>query len=196
MFREEKNIIILGGGYSIRQQDVEVNRLRDIYYTIGVNDSAMFANVDACVSMDRLWMEHREPYMCFHGMRRYYRECAFAKSGLDPHPSITTFKNTNTVPLDTTDDCVLNGVNSGMCAINLALKMKPSNIFLFGFDMKRLDPHSTYWYEDYPWAKKGGGTSDGKYHEWVNDFNTIGIQLLHLGIKVWNVSPDSGIKTW
>jgi hypothetical protein len=57
---------------------------------------------------------------------------------------------------------VLNGTNSGLCGFNLAYQMRPKQILLFGFDMKRGPNGEAHWFPDYPWAKPGGATTSGQ----------------------------------
>jgi len=197
MLPQEKTVIVLGGGYSVKELGVDLNTLKNYGHVIGVNDSAVHADVSSAISMDRLWMVHRGHEVQKKHIPTLFRVCAFSKSGLVPWYELKTFKNDNKTALMTTDEGVLNGTSSGMCALNLAYQMKPDKVFLFGFDMKRLDPKGgAYWYPPYSWTPPKGGTTDGKYGAWAKQFETMAIQFLHAGISVVNVSPKSAINTW
>lgn len=197
MLPQEKTVIILGGGYSIKEMNVDLNDLTNRGYVIGVNESSVHAKVNCALSMDRLWMVHRAHHVQKQHIDVLFRECAFNKSGLIRWRELKTFKNDHTSTLMSREDGVLNGTSSGMCALNAAYQMRPDRVFLFGFDMKRLDPNGgAYWHPPYSWAKQEGGTSDGKYGAWAKEFETVAIQFLHSGISVCNVSPKSAINTW
>lgn len=58
-----KRIIILGSGWSVKAQGVDVDALKNYGRVIGVNDSGILANCNAVMSMDRLWMENRWPIL-------------------------------------------------------------------------------------------------------------------------------------
>lgn len=84
--------------------------------------------------------------------------------------------------------CMLNGPNSGHCALNLAYVMKPARINLVGFDMGRGPTGEAYWFEPYPWVSSVGATSNKRYGEWaahldrgIRQCEAAGIAVVRLG---------------
>lgn len=89
----------------------------------------------------------------------------------------------------------LNGTNSGMVAINLAWKMKPKVLYLFGFDMCRSPSGESYWHEPYSWAPSGA-TKPGKYNDWTKEFGSIASAFRECGTNVINASLVSKLKVF
>lgn len=109
---------------------------------------------------------------------------------------IAVFENDHTSTDFAEDRGILNGTNSGFCALNLAYQLRPDRIILFGFDMNRSPEGSPYWYPDYPWVKAGGATSGGKYQVWSAQFETAARSFKNAGIEVLNASPWSAIDAF
>lgn len=184
-------ISILGGGWSA----MFVDRDQLPGFVIGINDSAVLAKCDVAVSMDRLWTEYRWPKLVELRNRAYIRDSAL-KNIPQPRPEwlrsfacdykITTFSDYQNV---------LNGTNSGGCALNLAWQKRPRRAYLFGFDMNRSPNGSPYWYAPYPWALQGA-TKAGKYDEWMRQMDDIARQFKDIGTEVLNVSATSSIAAF
>ena len=143
---------------------------RGIGIVIGVNESMLRSHCQFGVSMDRLFMEHR----WWEIKRRsdvlthvHARRAALANIKERPdwlHPFECDHKEAR----PTEEEGRLNGTNSGLCALNLAFKMRPAVVLLIGFDMDRSPAGRAYWWGDeYPWAKPGappraGSTGPGR----------------------------------
>jgi hypothetical protein len=172
-------IAIVGGGPSLRAIDLSA-----IPGTIiAINDSAIhLPRFDIVVSMDRLWTEYR--YDNLHRMQKpaHIRRSALQKL---PHkwPWLHSFECDHTSAEFSDQSGVLNGTNSGLCGFNLAYQMRPEQILLFGFDMKRGPAGEPYWYPPYPWSPKGA-TKDGKYAEWSKQLRAAATQCEKAGIEV------------
>ena len=164
-----KNIIVLGGGASV--EGFPYQEINDFgCYVIGVNDAFRYAPVDCVVSMDRLFLEGRwEELKAFGeaGKSVYLRENAYrVNKKPETFPNLQIFDcNHMTDKMDETTTFTLNGRSSGHCAINLAYKMRPDNVYLFGFDMQ-----GGHWWPPYPWAKEPTGQ---RSDEWINAFRLI-----------------------
>lgn len=190
---QSENIIIIGGGPSVLDYDVAKIISRGL--VIGVNDAAIHADVDVAVSMDRLWFENRYDMLLEKETPSYIRRSA-AQNILPKYlEHFYLFDCDHTSNRMTETDKILNGTNSGMCAINLAYAWKPKNIWLFGFDMKRDSQGRAYWYPPYPWVKSdNGATGNKKYHDWSEQFDRIFMQCADAGIKLINVNEQSAIR--
>jgi hypothetical protein len=194
------DVTIIAGGWSVR--DVRLDRLAGV--VIAVNDSAIYApRWNYAVSMDRLWTENRidqlarvveaEPSPQQVWIRRNALQNLPSTAGLLwLYPFECDHKSTY---FATTPE-VLNGTNSGACALNLAWKLNPARLFLLGFDMNRDERGRAYWYPPYPWSSTEGSTTRGKYDVWAKQFATAAMLFKRIGCKVFNVSPTSSINTF
>lgn len=184
-------ISVLGSGWSAKGLDFA--KLPGT--VIGVNDAGILApKVDLIVSMDRLWTEARWAEMCALERIAWIRFSALANIKTNPWWLKPFFNShTRTVPSEHFD--VLNGTNSGMCALNLAYLQRPEMILLFGFDHCRGPNGEVYWHPPYPW-RPNGGTSDGRYAEWSKEYEPLAKACRERGIEVLNASPASKIEAF
>lgn len=198
------DVVVIGGGWSVR--DVPLARWDATI--IAVNDSAIHAPAcDYAVSMDRLWSEDRLPVLL--DIEGSASEFWIRRSAIQNMPTRATDPRVKvfdcdhkSVELETgTIPPRLNGTNSGVCALNLALQRvlfaSAPRIFLLGFDMCRDARGRAYWYPPYPWSgQSGGSTSPGKYSHWSKQFDRIAEQFREWRIPVFNVSPGSAIANF
>lgn len=182
------DITIVAGGWSVR--DIDVSRLPGL--VIGVNDSALLLpRCDIALSMDRLWSEARAPALRAQKRRTHLRRSAV--KNVEPWPELTVFECDYTTGAMSATSGILNGGNSGICALNLAYQMRPKRVFLCGFDMSRGPNGEPYWYPPYAWAP-GGATSDQRYAEWAPQFVPAALAFAQARIEVLNVSPSRAIR--
>lgn len=186
---DKKNIIILGGGASAKYCEPE--KLHRFGYVIGVNDSGVLAKCHSIVSMDRLWIENNIRDCIHVDIPTWFRICAYSKNCSSiKWPKLRVFENSTEIYTMSDQYGVLNGDNSGSCALNLAYQMNPRNIFLFGFDMNG----SGYWHNGYSPQNKGSGGQRQK--TWVKSFEIKKKQLDKTGIKVFNVNTSSAVEAF
>lgn len=184
-------VTVLAGGWCANMVDKD-NLPGTI---IGVNDSAIYARCHAAVSMDRLWTEHRWPDLVGIGRKCFIRDAAL--KNIHDRPEWLRPFGCNYKALDfSTDPRVLNGTNSGYCALNLAYLLKPKRVYLVGFSMNRSPNGAAYWYQPYSWTKDEGATKPGKYDEWAMQMDAAQRQFKAAGIDVANVSPSSSITAF
>ncbi len=189
----KESITIIAGGWSASR----VNLRRLPGYVIAVNDAAIYApRVDAIVSMDRLWMEHRFAQVSKFGKPIWLRSQA-VKGDLRAVLA-------NPLHLDSMDvelfDCDhesttlsdergrLNGTHSGFCALNLAYQMRPKRLYLVGFDMRRGPRGEAHWYPPYPWSANSTGAK--RLDEWSLQFAQAAQQLADAKIITRIASPE------
>lgn len=197
MLRADR-IIILGGGWSVASQEIDVDALRRHGYVIGVNDGGTRAKTDEIVSMDRLWLESRWPLLKELKTKTNLRQSAYRvnmKSEI-VWPGLSLFENDHEADIMSEKTGRLDGFNSGFCALNLAYRKMPKEIYLMGFDHCRGPNGHAYWFPAYPWVPARGSTSDGKYENWSKKFKNATAQFLAAGIKVFNVSPQSALTNF
>lgn len=194
--RDVATISVIGSGWSLAGIDLQrIPGLR-----IGVNDSAWRTRVDMGVTMDRLYFEgrHQQLARAFPSTADtafYYRR-GIDKGGIAlpgwvgfdcDHESVEMSR-------EWSPRTRLNGLNSGICAINLAFRINPDRVILWGFDMCRSPKGQAYYHEPYPWAPTPA-TKPGKYAEWIPAFDKIAAQFDAAGIELLNASRPSTIKT-
>lgn len=183
-------VSILGGGWSA----IFVDRDQLPGQVIGVNDSAVLARCHAAVSMDRLWTEHRWPDLMGIGRKAFIRDAAL-KCITDRPAWLRVFACDYRSTVFSETPAILNGTNSGFCAMNVAYLMRPKRIFLFGFDMNRSMNNNPYWFQPYPWAPVGA-TKPAKYSEWAGQFEKAAELFKAAGTEVLNVSTTSAITAF
>jgi len=185
-------ISVLAGGWSCR--NVDLSRIPG--FVLAVNDAAIRApRVDAACSMDRLWTENRWPLLHALAKPTYLRRSA-VQNIADRPDWLNVFDCDHTSCTPTFALGVLNGTNSGTCALNLALQCRPRVIYLFGFDMN-VSPvdGASYWYPRYAW-QKGRPKSNKTYLDWSREFHPIHSAAVEAGIEIINASPSSSIPNF
>lgn len=189
-------VSVIASGWSL----AEIDRERIPGLRIGVNDSAWRVRCPIGVTMDRLFFEGRaaEISAAFDSSRAaFYFRKGIDKAGRARIHWIPFENDHESVEMATErkNGFRLNGTNSGICAINLAFRIKPRRAILWGFDMCRSRDGSAYYHKPYPWAKAEGATSGGKYEEWRSQFPEILRQFKAAGIELVNASLGSAITS-
>jgi hypothetical protein len=185
-------VSVVGGGWSVS----EIDLMKIPGFIIAVNDSfRKLPRFDAVVSMDRLWTENRWEELRKHETHTYIRRSAMKNIPKGEYPWLHVFECDHESVQFSSQVHVLNGSNSGVCALNKAYQMNPHYLYLFGFDMQRGPNGEPYWYEPYSWRPEGA-TTKGKYREWAAQFDSIACQFEELGTEVYNVSSRSLIKSF
>lgn len=172
-------ISILAGGYSAKNYNL--NKLPG--KIIAVNGSALYApKFDFIVSMDRLFTENSWDYILKAKRPSYLRRAALIRV-VRPLPTwVNVFECDYKSAVMSDDPGILNGTNSGLCAVNLAYQLRPSHVRLYGMDLAVGPRGEGHWYEDYNWHKKN--TSAGKLSEWRNHLHIAIDQFKKVGINV------------
>lgn len=184
-------VSVIAGGWSFR----EVDHHKVPGTIIVINDGLVFFErpPDFVCSMDRLWTEERWEHIKEAKRETYIRRNALKR--LQPDPSwlwFHKFENNNDGRPFTTVRTHMNGASSGACGLNLAYTMKPTELYMFGFDMCVSPKGEAHWYPQYQWAKKTGTG----YNSWPRDFETYALQFMNAGCKVLNVSRYSKITSF
>lgn len=173
-------VSILAGGWSARSYDV--HRLPG--YVIGVNDAGLYGRCDAIVSMDRLWTEARWSWMCGTKRAAWIRRAALKNIPPNWPGYVTAFECDHEAAQMSDDPRVLNGTNSGLCAVNLAYRMRPKALRIYGMDLKRGPNGERHWYADYDFKPPEKGTGDGTFKAWRDDLSAAVAQCQARGIEV------------
>jgi len=182
---------ILAGGFSASR--VDLRRLPGT--VIAVNDSMLYApKWDIGVSMDRLWSENRWGIVIEKTTKPIWLRTGTLKNvRATDCDHVMQYENDHTSTTLSEDPRVLNGTHSGFCALNLAYHLRPSELYLVGFDMQLGPRGERHWHPDYPW-KSGGGSGPAKLFEWSTQIKTAIEQLSKAQIATFVVSRDSTIR--
>jgi hypothetical protein len=88
---------------------------------------------------------------------------------------------------------VLNGPNSGYCALNLAYVMRPQVVYLFGFDHK-----GAHFHPESEWRQRGEGCANSprKFELWAEACYRAREQFDAAGIDVVNTNRESLIRAF
>lgn len=191
----EGTVSVIASGWSLA--DIDFDRIPGL--KIGVNDSAWRAGAQLGVTMDRLFLEGRFPQLAqafpSSGRRVMYIRQGIDKIGQVPASWVQFDCDNESTEMSTSwsPRCRLNGLNSGICAINLAYRLQPDRVILWGFDMCLGPGGRAYYHEPYPWAPTPA-TKPGKYATWAQGaFHAIGRQFKEAAIDLVNASPESKI---
>lgn len=184
-------VSIVAGGWSASL--VDKGNLPGL--VIGVNESAVLVTCDIALSMDRLWTEARWAHLEERNAPAYIRLLALQNKPQRPDWLYVFDNDIHQTRLSETPD-ILNGGNSGFCALNLAYTMRPRRIFLIGFDMSRGPNGEPYWHAPYPWARSGGATKPGHFARWIEQFTPAAAQCAEAGIEVLNVTTNSALTVF
>jgi hypothetical protein len=182
-----KVVSVVAGGYSVRSVDLSKIPGK----IIAVNDSVLhLPRWDAVVSMDRLWTENRMDWL----LENQHERPIYLRRGTVPLPlqerqGVYLYECNNDSVVFGPSPTHLNGTNSGYCALNLAYCLRPEELYLFGFDMRRGPNNEAHWYPDYPWNPKA--SSSGKLKSWAEEFTIIAEHFHRQKTKVFNVSDRS-----
>lgn len=191
-------ISLIAGGWSFR----EVDHKKVPGNVVVVNDGLLYFRntISAVVSMDRLWVEGRWQHLLNFGYSAFLRRsCMKNIKGWQENGWgwLHLFECDRFTTQFGTTQSQLNGRNSGACALNYVYLQRPTELYLFGFDMCLSPEGKAHWYPIYPWVnRERGATGAGSYREWANDFEAYARQFEAIGTRVYNVSPYSRITAW
>ena len=183
-------VSVVAGGWSVKGDQWNLKHLPG--HIIAVNDSALYLpKVNTIVSMDRLWTENRWDWLCGKKLPSWIRNAALKRMSTWDLPWLRVFVCDHKSTEFSNESYVLNGTSSGMCGFNLAYKMVPEMIYLFGFDHCNGPNGEKHWFPPYPWVGEEGGTKPAKLKDWANQYRGIAKQCRDAGIRVMNCSSRS-----
>ena len=190
----DRPVIIVGGGPSLK--NFPYNCLNGLGYVLAVK-SAIFdiPFADAGFGLDRPRFREWWARLGNAGFPVYWAIDDGVPSRINhPIPSnVRLLRRERGTFLHKGPDTVCNGGTSGFGALNLAYILKPSAIFLFGFDYTRVDGE---WHanESHYIAKRHQNPI--RWKQWAKSYDTAAGQLKDAGIPVFNASPDSTVEAF
>jgi hypothetical protein len=188
---DDRPVFIVGGGPSLIGRDL--SRLRQRGWVLGVNRAADLVPVDATFSLDAVFIRRRaddlakwaETQQVYLGMPASY-----------PGPFIPGaiyLDRIRGAGLSRNPGRVINGLNSGYSALNVAALKRAREIFLLGYDMVPTPRDGlSHWHGGYPWQER---SSETYYRRWADLFKGAAAEL-PAGVKVWNCNPASSVRAF
>ena len=167
-------------------------------FVIAVNDAFQHVRHDAMLSMDGRWAKHRLPLLMGGDGPVFVRRSAFhhvdaGSCSTNTLQRVRVFDNDHAETKFGEHTHVLNGGNSGYCALNLAYVMRPAVVYLFGFDHK-----GGHFHPENEWRQRGEGcaNSPAKFKRWADDCKQARKQFDNVSIRVINTNPDSHVRAF
>lgn len=163
---------------------------------VGVNDAYRHVYCNHVVSMDGRWFDNRWEDFCDAMSPMLHTR--IGTKGAENLPKVCRtqpFKCDRKTTKFGDSISQLNGENSGYCALNLAYLLKPTTIYLYGFDMT-FEKGSDHFFGDYEWKGQGCSNSAGKFAKWAKEMDDAARQFEEAGIEVFNTNKQSAIKAF
>ena len=189
-----KTVFIIGGGPSA--QDVNFDLLQD-ELVICINDAYRdFPNAAMIYWVDNNWVSENYDILNSHKCKLRFtskvaHHISYAKKP-DPQTLCGGFvlKRTGDSGFDPAPDCLM-GNNSGVQVLNLVVNMKPKNVILIGYDMKRVGKKSHYHNQKRPYV--GDNIYSGQFAPSLGAL-AKGMKASGSRVNVINANPDSAVK--
>lgn len=167
-------------------------------FVIAVNDAYQHVRHDALLSMDGRWAKNRLPMLmggdgAVHIRRSAMRHVNPSECSTRTLQRVRVFDCDHTSGVFGVHAHVLNGPNSGYCALNLAYVMRPEVVYLFGYDHK-----GDHFHPESEWRQRGEGcaNSPAKFKTWAEMCFAARAQFDLSGIRVVNTNRDSAVKAF
>jgi hypothetical protein len=179
-----KTWAIIGGGPSLRREDVEL--LRGRVSTIAINDAYKLAPwADILYACDAKWWDWHQGVPAFGG-KKYGFEC---KDAPIRWPDVLILRDAGVYGLGK-DDGVCRGFNSGYQALNLAINLGATRVLLLGYDMSLGEGGRSHWFGDHP------DRAESPFHLMIEAFDSLPMLLIERGIEVVNCSRRTALKAF
>jgi len=191
---KRKNVFIIGGGMSVL--NVDLSLLQD-EVVVCINDAYRdFPNATAIYWVDESWASENYDNLKQHACQLRFTSKHTQHLNYKRRPDPTTIANgfvlrrTGDAGYDPNADCVM-GNNGGVQVLNLVVNMRPSNVILIGYDMKKEGNRSHYHNEERPFIK------DQIYSDqFIPSIMALSREMKKSGCKVniINANPNSAVR--
>lgn len=180
---QNETVYIVGGGPSLKNFDWSQLNGKKV---IAINRAfQVLPDADVLYWTDsRFWKWYKEDIKRFKGLK-------FTCRPYSPEaPDVTLLKAVNNRVLEMEPGHIAHGNNSGYAAINLAVKLGATKIYLLGYDMHS-NKNQTHWHEGYD-----ARHNHGIYSKMIKTFNDLAPMLKQMNIRVFNANPDSKLDVF
>ncbi len=184
-----RDVFVIGGGPSLTESDVKCLRDQTV---LGCNEAFTFGArlVPNLFFSDSRWYFRRlEDLKCYSewGGEMFTHEEPLRLSG---HTWINVLRRVEGL----SKDAILFGGNSGTGAVNLALMLGATNVYLLGFDCKQGENKQNNWHNNY--AGFNRATYTPPFYNFIRGMEQVAKQLPSVfpGCNVINLTPDSALN--
>jgi len=193
---------IVGGGLSLKTFDwsklkgelvIAINRAHEYCdpSIIIAQDARVFIETDKGIIDPR---DIEESIAARNKIRNFGGYCLYLQSGKTPAPTpycytIKRHKKNRCMPRSLKDG-LGNGENTGFGALNLALCLGASPIYLLGFDMVGKDGKQANFHSGYKWPQK-----DKVYRQFMQAFKTVEKDVNERA-EIVNLNPNSAMESF
>jgi len=180
--------VLLGGGPSLTEADVNAIKWRVRMRVIAINDAVRLASwADVLYAADARWWSHHNGVPSFKGPK------FSIDAPNDPvkWPDVQVLANTGLVGLELDPAGLRAGFNSGYQAINLAVHLGAARILLLGYDMSLAADGKSHWFGEHP-----QGWPASPYEQMREAFNTLVEPLQEIGVEVVNCSRRTALTAF
>ena len=185
-----ETVVILGGGSSLTQPDV--NLCRGHARVVAVKEAHQLAAwADVLYAADAKWWRHYHPRVTFDGLK-YAIEQAPDQPPTDwsQWPDVQVLRNTGAEGLELDPTGLRTGYNSGYQAVNLAVHFGAARIVLLGFDMWNGPDGRQNWFGWHPLH------TPSPYPIFLQAFASLVDPLKAAGVQVVNASRFTVLKAF
>jgi hypothetical protein len=183
-----KTAVLIAGGPSLTQEQVDYCRGRQDLRCIAINDSYVLAPwADLLYAADpRWWQWHKDKLEAFTGER-----CSIQSSGTDVEEPVHVLRNRDHPysgsGLSLDPGVLVSGWHGGFQALNLAILAGATRIILLGYDGKPSADGKTHFHSGHPTKP----TSVLAYEQYRRAFSAAESEIVATGVQVINCSPGS-----
>lgn len=187
---EGERVFVIGGGTSVRSQNIEQLRGHRVVVINTSYEVAPFADL-LFFADTRWWHAHREKLKSFKGM------IATTSASLQSEPRLLRLRKVRPLEHDeglhTTPGHVIIQRTGLQAVFNILFHMRVKTIVLVGFDMQRDEQGKAHHHAPHEWDVKPGNRT------WDIQMKQLAIMvepLRQAGIEVLNASPNSRLAFW
>lgn len=189
---DDRDLFIVGGGPSLRGRDMSGLRKRG--RVLAVNRAFELIPCDAVFSLDLTFIKNRRRELEM-AARRSEVILAVPDDYSDGLVAGATYvKRIQGKGVSFDPRAIINGLNSGYGAVNVAILKRALRIYLLGFDLVApATGEPGHWHDGYDW---NNGSSRIYYSRWAQRFDEIARDVDMLGgtVQIINANPSSAIR--
>lgn len=185
-----ETVVILGGGPSLTQEDVDYCRGKA--RILAIKEAYQLAPwADVLYAADSSWWHYYQGAPTFAGLKFGIQGALVAPhdAKMSLYPDVAVLRETGVDGLELDPGGLRTGYNSGYQAINLAKHFGAARILLLGFDMWA-GPDGANWYQ------VTRPKHDSPYPLFLKAFSTLAEPMRAAGVEVVNCSRQTLLKAF
>ena len=182
--KSDNTCFILGGGPSIKDVDISLLNGRSV---IAVNNAYKLAYFSEVLFFGSCWWfeEHRKALESFPGL--IVTTCQYEIN--TPNRVLHVRQRLNEFGLSNSPEYLTWNLNSGSCAVNLAIHLGAKRIVLLGYDMRQVDGRNN-WHNDHDTSQD---SNHNPYREFLLAWPYISRDAKKMNVQIINATPESDL---